>query len=79
MSRRRVLFSVCVALSAVFVAAAVVYITVKASSLPPFVPGHATGGRKHHTKYGFVLLALAAVTGFGVWWYSRTHYYARSS
>ena len=47
--------------------AAVVYFTIDANSLPPFMPGHATGSTRIHTTHGLAA-AIAAVVLFIIGW-----------
>jgi len=61
----------------IFLVLAIVYITMKASSLPSFLPGHLTErvtrkghviGTQAHWKRGIVLLFAAVATFALTWW-----------
>jgi len=47
--------------------AAIVYFTISANSLPPFMPGHAAGSARIHVTHGFAA-AIAAVVLFIIGW-----------
>lgn len=49
---------------------AVVYFVEPASALPGFLPGHAAGVDKPHTKHGVLALALAVVCFVVAWFQS---------
>jgi len=57
----------CAVLAVVFVVLAIVYVTQTAQDLPGFLPGHAAGSTKHHTKHGIAMLVLAAFSVAGAW------------
>ena len=56
-----------------FAAAAIVYWTMPAGSLPGFMPGFEAGSTLVHVKHG-IAAAAAAVLCFGFGWYAgRSH------
>jgi amino acid permease len=51
----------------VLLAVAVIYLSMTASALPSFFPGHEAGSRHHHVKHGIAALALALAAFVLAW------------
>jgi len=64
---RKPLVILCAVLAVIFEVLAIVYFTQTAQDLPGFLPGHAAGSTKHHTKHGIAMLVLAAFSVAGGW------------
>jgi hypothetical protein len=64
--RRKFIFPA-IALGAVLLVVAVIYIAESAGSLPSFFPGHESGSSHHHVKHGIAALVVALACFVFAW------------
>lgn len=58
---RNALITLLVLIGLIFIAVGIVYFTVKAGSLPSFIPGHIAHSSAHRSKRGLIAVILGAV------------------
>ena len=58
---RKLVIALLVVIGLILIAVGIVYFTVKAGSLPSFIPGHIANSSAHHSRRGLVLVIVGAV------------------
>jgi amino acid permease len=58
---RKLVIALLVVIGLILIAVGIVYFTVKAGSLPSFIPGHIANSSAHHSKRGLVAVIVGAV------------------
>ena len=67
MAKRRTLIIPAIALGAILLIVAVIYVANSAGSLPSFFPGHQSGSSHHHVKHGIAAFVVAVACFVFAW------------